>query len=181
MSPSKPIIGILASHDSVTRNQALKHVLDFLTQKHAEELKEFQFVTTGGTYRRVIEGKDPKMSGVGVEDDTRKFLLEKCGVLRLPTRKKGGVVLFTDLIVKRKIGIVWPFLTPTTPHWLSPENLALLRLCDHCHANRLMNDHSVIEWGAYRTQGRTAKEPAALSTKVLCWRAKAFCRRTNCR
>jgi hypothetical protein len=55
-------------------------------------------------------------------------------------------VLFTDLVVKRKMKIVWPFLTPTTPHWLSSENLALLRLCDHCHVNRLMNEHSVIEW-----------------------------------
>jgi len=85
-------------------------------------------------------------SWAGVQPSTRNFLLDKCGVLRLPCRKHGGVVLMTDLVVRRKMSIVWPFLTPTTPHWLTPENLALLRLCDHCHANRLMNEVSVIEW-----------------------------------
>jgi methylglyoxal synthase len=162
----KPIIGMLASHDSPGRNKRLKHVLDFLVQHHAEDLQNFQFVITGGTYRRVIEGEVEKItaqykkiSGVGVEPDTRKFLLEKCGVLRMPTRRHGGVVLLTDLVVKRKISIVWPFLTPTTPHWLSPENLALLRLCDHCHANRLMNAHSVIEWAGTELKANSQRNP----------------------
>jgi methylglyoxal synthase len=41
---------------------------------------------------------------------------------------------------------VWPFLTPLTAHWLNPENLALMRLCDQWHVKRLMNLGSVEEW-----------------------------------
>jgi methylglyoxal synthase len=138
---AKPLIGILASHDSKSCNEALVRVLDFLAEKHRHIIDNFQFVITRGTYNRVLMSDECK----GVKEVTRIALLES-GVLRLPCRKHGGVVLFTDLVVKRKMKIVWPFLTPTTPHWLSSENLALLRLCDHCHVNRLMNEHSVIEW-----------------------------------
>lgn len=140
----KPIIGILASHDSPECNKDLVDVLDFLVQYHPEFVKCFQFVITRGTYRRVLMGEQCEGFS-GVQEGTRDFLLD-CGVLRLPCRKHGGVVLLADLVVKRKMRIVWPFLTPVTAHWLSSENLALLRLCDHCHANRLMNDISVIEW-----------------------------------
>jgi hypothetical protein len=143
----KPIIGVLASHDSYSRNLALASVLDFLAENHHTLLGKYQIVTTRGTYDRVIIGLDKHgRPWPGVKEDTRRFLLDSCNVLRLPGRRNGGVVLFTDLVVKRQMSIVWPFLTATTPHWLMPENLALLRLCDHCHVNRLMNEHSVVEW-----------------------------------
>jgi methylglyoxal synthase len=141
MSEGKPLIGILASHDSELCNDSLVKVLDFLVEKHQNVVDSFQFAITRGTYNRVLMSKGHK----GVKDRTKDALLNS-GVLRLPCRSHGGVVLLTDLVVKRKMKIVWPFLTPATPHWLSSENLALLRLCDHCHVNRLMNEHSVIEW-----------------------------------
>ncbi|HKV36465.1 MAG TPA: methylglyoxal synthase [Pyrinomonadaceae bacterium] len=141
MIHSKPIIGLLASHDSPKCNKDLVNVLDFLVENHSDFIRKFQFVVTRGTFRRVLMSENFP----GVREDTRNFLFD-CGVLRLPCRSHGGVVMMADLVVKRKVEIVWPFLTPVTSHWLSSENLALLRLCDQCRANRLMNDVSVIEW-----------------------------------
>ena len=141
MTDNKSIIGILASHDSPKCNQDLVNVLDFLVEYYPEFVNRFHFVVTRGTFRRVIMSENFP----GVRTRTRSFLFD-CGVLRLPCRSHGGVVMMTDLLVKRKIQVVWPFLTPLTAHWLSSENLALLRLSDQCHANRLMNDLSVIEW-----------------------------------
>jgi methylglyoxal synthase len=144
---SKPIIGVLASHDSLSRNQTLVDALDYLVHKHADGLQRFQLAMTRGTYRRVIIGQDRRRNKWrAVAPGTREFLINKCKVLRLPCRRHGGVVLMADLVAKRQLSVVWPFLTATTLHWLAPENVALLRLCDYCHANRLMNDYSVIEW-----------------------------------
>lgn len=143
----KPVIGVFGSHDSIGRNLALTRVFDYLYEHHPKVMESYQYAITRGTYRRVIMGETydhRKWPGVSLE--ARRFLLEKCGVLRLPCRRHGGVVLLADLVVKRKVSMVWPFLTPTTSHWLTPENLALLRLCDHCRVTRLMNDRSVIEW-----------------------------------
>lgn len=141
MIDSKPIIGLLASHDSPKCNKDLVNVLDFLVENHSDFIKKFHFVVTRGTFRRVLMSENFP----GVREQTRNFLFD-CGVLRLPCRSHGGVVMMADLVVKRKVEVVWPFLTPVTSHWLSSENLALLRLCDQCRANRLMNDVSVIEW-----------------------------------
>jgi methylglyoxal synthase len=165
----KPIIGVLASHDSQSRNHALVDVLDYLVEKHPSFLEQFQFVITRGTFRRVIMGEEYKdRKWDGVREDTRDFLLNRCQILRLPCRKHGGIVLMTDLIVKRKMSIIWPFLTPTTAHWLTPENLALLRLSDHCHANRLMNTQSVIEWACSELtrENRANRQPVPPKFRV---------------
>lgn len=139
----KPIIGIIASHDDEGRNRALATVLDYVASQHTSKIEAFQIAMTRGTYRRVIKGENDW--DVCVSDETRD-ILTKSGILRLPCREHGGVVLLANMVVKRQINVVWPFLTPTTTHWLNPENLALLRLCDHWHVTSLMNEVSVAVW-----------------------------------
>lgn len=162
----KPVIGVLGSHDSIGRNVALTRVFDYLYEHHRDVMASYQYAITRGTFRRVIMGEtydDRKWPGISA--DARKFLLEKCGVLRLPCRRHGGVVLLAGLVVKRKVSMVWPFLTPTTTHWLTPENLALLRLCDHCRVTRLMNDRSVIEWARSRAYQVLRRQPEEFPPK----------------
>ncbi|HYU32428.1 MAG TPA: methylglyoxal synthase [Thermoanaerobaculia bacterium] len=146
----KTLIGVLASHEDERRHDELVELLDTLVHdRPADELEPFAFVFTGGTYRRLLFGKNPPENcrhKSGVAEPTRKFLLEKCGVIRLPQHRNGGVVLLAYLVVHRRISIIWSFLSPVTSHWLQPENVALIRLCDHWHVNRLLNAQSIREW-----------------------------------
>src|SRR5262249_27054025 len=71
---------------------------------------------------------------------------ERCGIMRLPTASEGGVVLLGYLVARKKLSIIWPFLSPSTPHWVNQQNLALFRLADHWRAKKLMNKGSVEEW-----------------------------------
>lgn len=141
----KTFIALLASHDDDERNNALARLLDQLVQKNPKRLSHFRFVFTGGTFNRLIMGsKKPDVEPVDTK--TKDFLIDECGVIRLPNRKEGGVTILAYLITQRKISIIWPFFTPLTSHWLTPENLALMRLCDLWHVKRLMNTGSVEEW-----------------------------------
>jgi methylglyoxal synthase len=144
-SPRKTMIGVLASHDDVDRNNSLVSLFERLKKDDPDKLNKFRFVFTGGTYDRLFRGTSGGQ-GQPLKTATRDFLLQQCGVLRLPSRLQGGVTVLAYLVVQRKISILWPFLTPMTAHWLNPENLALLRLCDQWHTKKLMNTGSVEEW-----------------------------------
>jgi len=145
MSEKKPIVGVLASHDYDPINNTLAQLLDSLRKTNHALLGRFRFAVTGGTYQRVIEGVDfPRVKPV--DDQTRKHLLDESGVLRLPSRLEGGVTVLAYLVVRGKVSIIWPLLTPLTSHWLNPENLALMRLCDQLNVKRLMNTGSILEW-----------------------------------
>jgi methylglyoxal synthase len=137
-------IGVLATHEDSRRHEELVDLLNSLTANETL-LQNFSFVFTGGTFDRVLRGRDRKF-GKPVDPETSSFLQRECGLIRLPAHEDGGVVVLADLVVRRKIGIVWSFLTPVSSHWLQPENIALIRLCDYWHANRLLNSHSVRDW-----------------------------------
>lgn len=141
------LVGILASHEDGRRHDELVGLLDELSSSHRDYLRQCAFVFTGGTFRRVLEGRDlpPNATRGAVNKDTRKFLFD-CGVIRLPEHGDGGVVFLAYLVVQRRVGIVWSFLTPITSHWVQPENNALTRLCDYWHVDRLVNAHSIRQW-----------------------------------
>ena len=141
----RTFIALLASHDDVSKNNALARLIDMHYEERPDLLKQFRFVFTGGTFDRVIEGTErPRIQPVS--EETKEFLFKDCGVIRLPSRTEGGVTILAYLIAQRKVSIIWPFLTPLTTHWLNPENLALIRLCDQWHVKKLMNTGSVTGW-----------------------------------
>jgi len=141
----KTMIGVLASHDNNDINNTLRELLEKLYNKKKKLLSNYHFVMTGGTYDRIILGKK-KPDITPVNDQTKKYLLDECGITKLPSRKEGGVTILSFLITQQMCSIIWPFLTPLTNHWLNPENLALMRLSDYWHVKRLMNWGSVYEW-----------------------------------
>lgn len=65
----KTLIGLLASHDSSPKNEALAQIFrDAWSDKYLREvLKHFRFVFTGGTYERLFDG-EPVHGKVKVED-----------------------------------------------------------------------------------------------------------------
>lgn len=141
----KTLIGVLASHDDDDVNNTLARLFEDLHQQQPAILSQFHFVFTGGTFDRLIEGtQSPRVKPIA--PPTRQFLSDHCGLTRLPSRTDGGVIILSYLVVQQLCSIVWPFLTPLTAHWLNPENLALMRLCDQWHVKRLMNLGSVKEW-----------------------------------
>jgi len=180
----KTLIGVLSSHDSLKANTALASVFKdaFKDQVIKELLRNFRFVFTDGTFRRLFDGKVPvnanqcaKEKQVGdkticyhlnqidsknvctfeggsgnpcyiLEEEVKQFLINECGVIRLPSTHEGGVVMLSHLITQRKVSIIWPFLSPITTHLLFPVNLSLLRLADQWHVKKLMNKISVEEW-----------------------------------
>ena len=148
MSPERnTIIGVLASHDDNRINNRLARVLDYFYEHRQDDFDKFRFVFTGGTYRRVVDGKDDQVERGNlqpVSPDTRKFLVKR--TLILPPNAQGGVTILSFLIVEGVCSIVWPFFAPLSSHWLTPENLALMRLCDRCQVKRFMNSGSVEEW-----------------------------------
>ena len=153
MDKEKTLIGVLASHDSALKNNALADI--FREACDNEETKslltQFCFTFTDGTYRRLFKGDQVHLATTTevthhLREDIQRFLHEKCGVIRLPSTHEGGVVMLSHLITQRKLSIIWPFLSPTTAHLLFPENLALLRLADQWRVKKLMNKGSVNEW-----------------------------------
>ncbi len=170
----KTLIGVLASHDSVDRNKALKELFDKLAgvPKTREKLKKFHFLFTGGTYERLIDGsRKPDIEAV--KNETKKFLLEDCGITKLPSGTAGGVTVLAHLIVQQTCSIIWPFLTPLTGHWLLPENLALIRLCDQWHVKKLMNPGSVYEWVNKEAQIDTWRNPQELPIPIVLFKDEA--------
>lgn len=151
---NKTIIGVLASRDDPNVNESLVTVFNALydEKEWRSRLQQFQFIVSGGTHDRVITGKKPinemKPDSVnhGVKEEVRRFLLNDCLVTRLPEARDGGITLLSHFVVNRQCSIVWAFLSPGTAHWILPENLALIRLCDYHRVKRLMNQGSVIDW-----------------------------------
>ena len=140
----KTLIAVLASHDDDEANNSLARLFEELFRKDSTLLRSFHFVFTGGTFNRLLVG-DPGRPGIpGVSSPAREVVrdLATC----LPPREEGGVTLLSYLIVQHRCSAIWPFYTPLTGHWLTPENLALMRLCDLWHVKRLMNTGSVREW-----------------------------------
>jgi len=154
MNNEKTLIGVLASHDSAEKNEALAGVFRDAYENKVlrNSLANFRFVVTGGTYGRIFGGEPAQgTTRKGkvphhLEHNIVKFLHEQCGVIRLPSTKDGGVTMLSHLISQRKVSLVSPFLSPTTAHLLFPENLALLRLADQWRVKKLMNRGSVNEW-----------------------------------
>ena len=111
---SKTLIGILASHDSPQKNNALARLLEKLREEDWERLDKFHFVFTGGTYERIILGTEKaREQGINpVNPDTRKFLIPRSTYL--PSRRDGGVTVLAYSAVQRACSIIWPFLTPVT-------------------------------------------------------------------
>ena len=146
--PLRTLIGVLASHDDTRVNNALARVLDRCCKTpYRPTMEKFGFVFTGGTYRRVIDGKDSEVDKGNihpVSSETREFLTPR--TLIIPPNSQGGVTILSYLVVGQICSIIWAFFAPLSSHWLTPENLALMRLSDYWKAKRLMNKGTVEEW-----------------------------------
>ncbi|MBR30754.1 MAG: methylglyoxal synthase [Spirochaetaceae bacterium] len=145
----KTLIGAIASHDSVRKNVEFSTILRLLYERDRELLSEFHFLMTRGTFNRCVLGKDVgdfQEAGqlTGLESPVREFMIENTTIL--PRNRDGGVILLSNLMVKKRCSLLWTFLTPTTTHWMNPELLALIRLSDVWRAKRLLNFGSVEEW-----------------------------------
>ncbi|MCP4246443.1 MAG: methylglyoxal synthase [bacterium] len=159
----RTLIGILANHDSKRKNQQLAKALDHAFDKYADLMEDFHFLVTGGTYERIVSPR--ARSTMRIKADTRKKLLKRTTVL--PPRQEGGVTILSYFVVRRLCQIVWPFLDPETAHWLIPENLALMRLCDQCRAKRLMNSGSVREWLKYEAPIDRGRRPVPVPPNLV--------------
>jgi methylglyoxal synthase len=136
------LIGVLSSHDSREKNDELRDLFNSLCKTHQKKLDHFHFVFTGGTLDRMVNAGIA--NSAVVNKVTRDFLMNHSTIL--PDYAHGGVTVLANLIVQRQCSIVWLFLSPSTTHWLNPENLALMRLCDVWKAKRLMNTGSAENW-----------------------------------
>jgi len=147
MSKPKTLIGVLASHDDSGVNKALVELFNWLADQDRaqKKMERFHFLCTGGTTDRIIRGTK---SIAPISDKTLAFL-KKSGVTKLPPSEKGGVPVLSHFVTQRLCTIVWAFWGAKGDHWLRPENLALMRLCDHWHVKRLMNSRSVQVWYEY--------------------------------
>ena len=141
---NKTLIGIFASYDSFNKNRQLSETIEELYKSDQKRLQNFHFIITGGTFRRIILGKDKDKGFVPVKEEVLEFLLKSSTCI--PSRREGGVTTLANFVVNRQCRIIWPFLDPAEPHWLNQENLALMRLCDVWKVKRLMNSGSVMSW-----------------------------------
>lgn len=146
----KTCIGIISSHDDREKNNKLVALLEEFLRLEDNILKNFTLIFTGGTYDRIIAGATDEEEKDRPYRPIKKAYYENlicnCGVIRLSKRSEGGVTLLSDLIVKHCISVLWFFLSPRTHHWLIPENLALIRLCDQWSVKKLMTWGSILEW-----------------------------------
>lgn len=147
---AKTVIGILASHDDPDVNKDLTQLLKWVCKYHYDKMQLFHFLFTGGTFERVLSytqevcrTSDPDGSSVDSKKMT-KFIKENS--TRLPKFAHGGVTILTNFVVQRQCSIIWMFLSPNSVHWLNPENLALMRICDTLKVRRFFNSHSVKAW-----------------------------------
>lgn len=139
-------IGVLASRDNASVNLALMSVLEhFYELRGKKKLSKFHFVFTGGTYNRIFFG-DKRLKIPAISKKVAEWYHTNGRVTKLPESGQGGVTMLSYLITQRQCSIVWPFYAPMEIHWLRPENLALMRLCDQWHVKRLMNRGSVLVW-----------------------------------
>ncbi len=171
-SEEKTLIALLASHDNWQKNDELARTIERMFDKDKNNLKGFHFVFTGGTFRRLMrEGDLSKERDLneysGLRNDVKDCLLKECGVTVLPDRYDGGVTILSNLIVQRQCNIVFTFLAPFTSHWLSPENLALMRLCDLWNVKRMMNTESVKEWFEHEAKRDVHRNPQQIPLKIV--------------
>lgn len=142
----RTLIGVLASHDDSRPNRDLIAVYTHIFKNDDLRTlieKNYHFLFTGGTYKRVLKGNDdPKVQAA--DDEVGKWIREIS--TPLPPAYEGGVVLLSYFISQRECSIVWPFFAPNAAHWQKNENLAFMRLCDQWHVKRLMNIGSVMAW-----------------------------------
>lgn len=144
-SPPKTLVGVLTSRDDPKTIITLASIFThFYHHASKETLRHFHFVFTGGTHNRLFYGV--KESGIPALDTTVSSWLHNCGVTALPGANEGGVATLSYLICKRTCSLVWPLFAPNENHWLRPENLAFMRLCDQWHVKRLMNRGSILVW-----------------------------------
>jgi len=167
----KTPIAVLASHDSIEKNNDLARVFQELyNADNGKKLKEFHFLFTGGTFSRLMLGVDtnapPRTELKPIEKDVKEFIIRECGVTVLPDRKDGGVTILSNMITQCQCSIIWPFLSPITVHWLSPENLALMRLCDQWNVKRLMNPESVRAWFRDEAERDTKRHPQEIPMTI---------------
>ncbi len=143
---NKTIIGVLSGHEEPSRNNSLVLLLNkaFSDPVIRKELMDhYQFVFTGGTFKRCIAGD----SGTGWKSIDPKYRDDISSMSTvLPGYLKGGVILLSYLVVQRKCRILWSFLSDTATTLQNPDNGALMRLCDICHTKKLMNTGSVERW-----------------------------------
>ena len=138
------LIGVLASKDSVRKNNSVARVLEEMYRSNPALLEKFHFVFSGGTFKRVMLGQAQSEGIMPVGQPARRVIMRNSTCL--PSFQDGGVTILSYLIVQRMCRIVIPFLDQITTHWLNPENLALMRLSDTWQAKRLMNTGSVMRW-----------------------------------
>lgn len=167
----KTLIGILASHDDIGRNNDLARLFEALWRENSRRLKEFHFIFTGGTFRRIVLREDTQtpqrteLKPIRRNSGLSEFLKHNSTIL--PERQQGGVAILANLIVQRQCSILWPFLSPTTTHWLNPENLALMRLCDIWNVKRLVNAGSVETWFRYEAERDVTRNPQEIPVRLL--------------
>lgn len=144
---SKTLIGVLASRDSEYANRLLASLIAYAARVEGSGMTDFHFVFTGGTYKRLFFGDPSQPSSTPwLGRKILDSLSRTCGISVLPTAAEGGMTMLSYLITKGQCSIVWPLFAPTENHWLRPENLAFMRLCDQWHVKRLMNRESILNW-----------------------------------
>lgn len=150
---------MLASRDAREPSAALATLFwYYFHSKRRKTIEKFHFVFTGGTHDRLLLG-DTELGLPALEEDVAEWLLTQCGVTRLPSGSEGGVTILSCLITQRHLGITWPFFSASENHWLRPENLAFLRLCDQWHVKRLMNRGSVMVWVDHEADEDARRNP----------------------
>jgi len=139
----KTVIGVLSSHDDPDVNEDLAQVLAWAYNYDQSKLDQFHFLFTGGTFDRVMIGKGANACLIS-NQQAKDFIKQRS--TRLPGYTQGGVTILTNFVVQRQCSVVWMFLSSQTTHWLNPENLALMRLCDTLQVRRFLNTGSVRAW-----------------------------------
>lgn len=160
----KTVIGVLASHDDSNVNQDLAQVLAWAHKQDRAKLDQFHFLFTGGTFDRVVLGQGTNAYTIP-NPLARDFVRQRS--TRLPRYAQGGVTVLTNFVVQRQCSVVWTFLSPQTVHWLNPENLALMRLCDTLKVRRFLNAGSVRAWFKHEvgTNYRLNRQPIPLELR----------------
>lgn len=169
LTDKKTLIGVLASHDDVQKNNDLARLFEKLHETDKEKFEKFHFVFTGGTYQRIVRGEDTEpQPRIDLQPITKEAIVTylTSNSTILPDRRDGGVTILANLIVQRQCGIIWPFLSPITAHWLNPENLALMRLCDIWNVKRLMNRGSVETWFRDEAKRDAKRNPQEIPLKL---------------
>lgn len=141
--PVKTYIAIVSSHDSEEGNKNLKLFLEKVYNNYRNNIKDYGFLFTGGTFHRIITGEDDN-GRYRVGSKVKKFFEERS--VYLPRFSNGGNTLLSTLIIEKKVSIIWSFFYPSSSHLSSFENRTLLRLCGVHHVKQLDTPHAIIDW-----------------------------------